>query len=289
MIKYSVIIPVYNVEQYLPDCLDSVLGQSLQELECICIDDASPDRCGDILDEYASHDKRVRVLHLTENHMQGYGRNRGMEMATGKYIYLLDSDDMITPEALEELYAVAEKDRLDCIYFDSRVIFANKELEIKNPILIGHSFCGRLSIIYASKYEKEKIVLLGSPCVRHEYKSFKQSLLKFLKKLKIFNPIVNLMKKHSGSADYRNASPRMREVLVKTVNEDLGECAKNVNCKALLIWGDKDTAVPVEQAKELDELLSDSKLIILPGTHYLYLEKLREVSNLINEFIKEEV
>ncbi len=164
-----------------------------------------------------------------------------------------------------------------------------KELNIKNPILIGHSFGGRLSIIYASKYDTNKIILLGSPCVRHEYKSFKQSLLKFLKKLKIFNPIVNLMKKHSGSADYRNATPRMREILVKTVNEDLSLCAKNVKCKSLLIWGESDTAVPVEQAKELDELLMDSKLIILPGTHYLYLEKLGEVSKLINEFIKEEV
>ena len=97
------------------------------------------------------------------------------------------------------------------------------------------------------------------------------------------------MKKHTGSVDYRNATPKMREILVKTVNEDLGECAKKIKCKALLIWGDNDTAVPVNQAKELDELIEDSKLIVLPGTHYLYLEKLGEVSSLINDFIKEEV
>ena len=164
-----------------------------------------------------------------------------------------------------------------------------KEMNIKKPILIGHSFGGRLSIIYASKYDTKKIILLGSPCVRHEYKSFKQSLLKFLKKLKIFNPIVNLMKKHTGSVDYRNATPRMREILVKTVNEDLSLCAKNVKCKALLIWGESDTAVPVEHARELDNLLNDSKLVVLPGTHYLYLEKINDVSKLINDFIKEDV
>ena len=129
MVKVSVVIPVYNVEKYLPACLESVLGQSLQELECICIDDASPDRCGDILDEYASHDNRVRVLHLTENHMQGYGRNRGMEMATGKYIYLLDSDDMITCTALEELFELAEKDNLDGIFFDSQVVVESGNLK----------------------------------------------------------------------------------------------------------------------------------------------------------------
>ena len=128
MTKVTVIVPVYNVEKYLPACLDSVLGQSLRELECICIDDASPDRCGEILDEYAARDERVRVLHLPENHMQGYGRNRGLEMARGKYVYFLDSDDMITPKAMEELYALAERDSLDGIYFDSQVLLESEEL-----------------------------------------------------------------------------------------------------------------------------------------------------------------
>ena len=128
MKKVSVIIPVYNVEKYLPDCLDSVLGQTMRELECICIDDASPDRCGEILDEYAARDERVRVLHLPENHMQGYGRNRGLEMAEGKYVYFLDSDDMITPNAMEELYQLAERDDLEGIYFDSQVLLESEDL-----------------------------------------------------------------------------------------------------------------------------------------------------------------
>ena len=132
MPKVSVVIPVYKVEKYLPACLDSVLSQSLQDIEVICIDDASPDRCPEMLDEYAGRDARVRVLHLPENHQQGYGRNRGTEMAKGKYVYFLDSDDMITREALEELYNLAERDQLDCIYFDSQVIYENKELEKKN-------------------------------------------------------------------------------------------------------------------------------------------------------------
>ena len=128
MKKVSVIIPVYKVEKYLPACLDSVLVQSLQELECICIDDASPDRCGEILDEYAARDERVRVLHLPENHMQGYGRNRGLEMARGKYVYFLDSDDMITPDAMEELYQLAERDDLEGIFFDSQVLLESEDL-----------------------------------------------------------------------------------------------------------------------------------------------------------------
>ena len=159
------------------------------------------------------------------------------------------------------------------------------ELKIDNPIMMGHSFGGRIAIVYASKYKVNKLVLFGSPCVRHEYKSFKQSLYKGLKKVKIFNPLVNIMKKHVGSEDYRNASPLMREVLVKTVNQDLSENAKKIKCSTLLIWGENDTAVPVSEARELDDLLQDSALIVLPGTHYCYLENLNQVVNILYNFI----
>lgn len=160
-----------------------------------------------------------------------------------------------------------------------------QELKIDNPIMMGHSFGGRIAIVYASKYKVNKLVLFGSPCVRHEYKSFKQSVYKTLKKVKIFNPLVNIMKKHVGSIDYRNASPLMREVLVKTVNQDLSDYAKKIKCSTLLIWGENDAAVPVSEAKELDNLLLDSALIVLPGTHYCYLENLNQVVNILYNFI----
>ena len=123
MIKVSVIIPVYNVEAFLPDCLDSVLSQTLKEIEVICIDDASPDDCGRILDDYAAKDNRMKVFHLDQNHRQGYGRNLGLKNAAGEYVYFLDSDDMIVPEAMEELYEIAKKDNLDAIFFDTQTIF----------------------------------------------------------------------------------------------------------------------------------------------------------------------
>ena len=128
MIKVSIIIPVYNVEKYLPACLDSVLGQSLQELECICIDDASPDHCGEILDKYAARDSRISVLHLSENRKQGYARNRGLEKAEGEYVYFLDSDDMVSPNAMEELYLLAKQDNLDGVFFDSKVLVESEDL-----------------------------------------------------------------------------------------------------------------------------------------------------------------
>jgi pimeloyl-ACP methyl ester carboxylesterase len=160
-----------------------------------------------------------------------------------------------------------------------------KELGINNPIMMGHSFGGRIAIVYASKYPVNKLVLFGSPCVRHEYKSFKQSLFKTMKKVKVFKPLVNVMKKHVGSEDYRNATPLMRDILVKTVNQDLSEYAKKIKCSTLLIWGENDVAVPVSEAKELDDLLHDSALIVLPGTHYCYLENLNQVVNILYNFI----
>ena len=132
MIKVSVIIPVYNVERYLPACLDSVLSQSLSDIEVICIDDASPDGCPRILDDYAARDSRVRVFHLEQNRQQGYGRNLGIDSSVGKYLYFLDSDDMIAPGALEDLYDMAESGSLDGVFFDSKVIFENEHLALKN-------------------------------------------------------------------------------------------------------------------------------------------------------------
>ena len=158
-------------------------------------------------------------------------------------------------------------------------------LKIDNPIIIGHSFGGRIAIVYASVYPVNKLVLFGSPCVRYEYKSFKQSFYKSIKKIPLLKPLVNWMKNHTGSTDYKNASLIMKEVLVKTVNQDLSENAKKIKCPVLLIWGENDEAVPVSEARELDELLVDSALIILPGTHYCYLENLNQVVNILNNFI----
>lgn len=132
MCKVSVIIPVYNVEKYLGDCLDSVLNQTLEDLEVICIDDASPDRCGMILDSYAEKDSRVHVIHLPDNHMQGYGRNLGLDQAKGEYVYFLDSDDLISRSALEELYTIASEDFLDGIFFDAKPLFEERRFALKH-------------------------------------------------------------------------------------------------------------------------------------------------------------
>ena len=128
-IRVSVIIPVYNVEAYLPDCLASVTGQTLREIEILCVDDCSTDRCREILSEAAAGDSRISLFFGDRNRGQGHCRNVGIENARGTYIYLLDSDDMIEPEALASLYRIAEDDRLDAVFFDSSVIYDSPKLK----------------------------------------------------------------------------------------------------------------------------------------------------------------
>lgn len=102
-VKVSVIIPVYNAERYLRQCLDSVCAQTLKEIEIICVDDGSKDSCGDILEEYAAKDSRVHVLHQ-QNQYAGVARNNGMKYANGAYLMFWDADDFFEPEALECMY-----------------------------------------------------------------------------------------------------------------------------------------------------------------------------------------
>ena len=162
-----------------------------------------------------------------------------------------------------------------------------KALKLKNVTLIGHSFGGRVSIGYASKNKVERVVLLGSPCIRNQQTSKKETVLKSLKKIPFLNNLGNFMKKYIGSEDYKNASPIMREVLVSVINQDLSEYAKKIDAPTLLIWGSLDDAVPVREARELEKLLKDGALIVLDGyTHYAYLEALPQVSNIINKFLE---
>ena len=94
--KISIIVPVYNVESVLGRCLDSLIGQTLRQIEIICVDDGSTDRSPEILARYAEREPRMRFIRQT-NQRQGAARNRGFELATGEYVLYIDSDDWVDP------------------------------------------------------------------------------------------------------------------------------------------------------------------------------------------------
>ena len=130
MPKVSVIIPVYNVEAYLKQCLDSVINQTLKDIEIILVDDESPDNCPKICDDYAKKDKRIKVIHQKNKGLSG-ARNTGMEFATGEYIAFIDSDDWIEKTMLRTLFSTAEKHNSDVAVCNVNLCYPSGKVENK--------------------------------------------------------------------------------------------------------------------------------------------------------------
>jgi len=112
MSKISIIVPIYNVEEYLEKCIKSILNQSFKEFELILVDDGSPDKCGEICDNYLNLDNRVKVIHK-ENGGLSSARNAGLKIANGEYVAFVDSDDWIEDIMYEKLYNIIQKNNAD--------------------------------------------------------------------------------------------------------------------------------------------------------------------------------
>lgn len=123
MPKVSIIVPIYNVERYLDRCMQSLLHQTLHDIEIILVDDGSPDQCPRMCEEYAQQDSRIKVIHK-ENGGLGFARNAGLEIATGEYVAFCDSDDFVEMNMYEKLYEEA-------ISSDADVVFSNFFTETK--------------------------------------------------------------------------------------------------------------------------------------------------------------
>lgn len=123
----SVIIPCYNVEKYLTECIDSVINQSLKNIEIICINDKSPDSCGKIIDDYASKYNNIKAIHHKKNLGLAPARNTGIKNATGEYIYFLDSDDILAQNALESMHSKATLTKSNMVIGDLKEFYQNKK------------------------------------------------------------------------------------------------------------------------------------------------------------------
>ena len=117
MPKLSIIVPVYKVEQYIHKCVDSILNQTFKDFELILVDDGSPDNCGNICDEYAQKDERIRVIHK-ENGGLSDARNFGLQEAKGEYVSFIDSDDWIDFDLYSDILSYADENNLDVVCFD---------------------------------------------------------------------------------------------------------------------------------------------------------------------------
>ncbi|MDO4748655.1 MAG: glycosyltransferase [Eubacteriales bacterium] len=125
----SVIVPIYNVEKYLCECLDSIINQTYRNLQIILVDDGSPDNCGAICDEYAKLDVRVEVLHC-KNGGLSVARNRGYNVCKGEYVLFVDSDDYLEKNAIEVLCSHMQQDNLQMLFYDA-LSFDETSTEVK--------------------------------------------------------------------------------------------------------------------------------------------------------------
>ena len=131
--KISVIIPVYNTEDYVAQAVESIMLQTLQDIEIILINDGSTDHSQEIMEELARKDCRIQV-HSQENHGQSVARNHGIQYASGKYFYFMDSDDLLELNALEICFNKCESNQLDFVFFDASI------LQSKGQINMGLSY-----------------------------------------------------------------------------------------------------------------------------------------------------
>ena len=142
----SVIIPVYNVEKYLTQCLDSVLSQSYSDLQVILIDDGSTDNSGAICDEYAAKDPRIIVIHQ-KNAGAAAAKNAGLRIATGKYLSFVDSDDYLEPDAYSHLVAMLESQQADVIQCAFNDVYVNQA--------VSHAIQGEQTAFTCIQYLKQ--------------------------------------------------------------------------------------------------------------------------------------
>lgn len=145
--KVSIVIPIYNVEKYLRQCLDSVVNQTLKEIEIICVNDGSKDSSLSIIQEYAAKDERVKIIDK-ENSGYGHSMNCGFAMATGEYVGIVESDDYADLDMFETLYTRAKQENLDVVksgyyLYYSKPVEKNEKVEIASKIICNRTICPR--------------------------------------------------------------------------------------------------------------------------------------------------
>ena len=155
-----------------------------------------------------------------------------------------------------------------------------RENKIEDPIILGHSFGGRVAIKYANYYDIDRLILVDSAgikkrSVRYYYKVF---LYKLLKKLGI--------NKDMGSEDYKNASDMMKKILIKVVNEDLKKEIRNIKCETLIIWGKNDLITKSSMGKKMSKLIDNSGLVIIPNAgHFSFIDNKSYFNLVLDSFL----
>lgn len=171
-----------------------------------------------------------------------------------------------------------------------------RTLGIEKPSLLGHSFGGRIGILYSSRNAVDKLILVDAAGVKpkrplkyylrvYSFKTAKWLVNTFMPRQKA-QAYIDKMRNRRGSADYNNASPTMKAILSKCVNEDLKHVMPEIKAPTLLIWGENDTATPLRDAKIMENLIPDAGLVSFPGCgHYSFLDNPGQFAAVLKSFL----
>jgi glycosyltransferase involved in cell wall biosynthesis len=227
MIKVSIIVPVYNVEQYLEQCLESLVNQTLKDIEIIVVNDGSPDNSQVIIDKYCKkHPKLIKSI-TKENGGLGSARNRGLEVAEGRYIAFVDSDDWVDLDYYEKMYNLAEKEKSDIVFcnmidHESEKQITRNCISFDNPFEVSPSACNKLfkrSIIKSNRFfEVNKW---------YEDLNFTGKLLLKKPKISVIDNCYYHCNSHEGSIMKNNNSIKNLDIIYCI--DDLMEYAKDNN------------------------------------------------------------
>jgi glycosyltransferase involved in cell wall biosynthesis len=224
-IKISIVVPVYNVEPFIKQCLDSLLNQTLKEIEIILIDDCSPDKSGDICDEYAKIDNRVVVIHNEKNIKQGPTSNKGIGAARGEYLGFVDPDDWVDLDYFEKLYTTAAKNNADIVKTERKKVFSDGTIEeqkkLNAEILKGLRKKKPIFLLYTNEhttaiFKRETIVNNGVnyPNIRNGLDNlFLLSATYFSSSISIITGTYYYYRQHSNSAISVKKQPYFESIL----------------------------------------------------------------------------
>jgi glycosyltransferase involved in cell wall biosynthesis len=236
--KISVVLPVYNVECYLEECLDSLLGQTLQDIEIICVNDCSIDDSLLILTRYAESDPRIKIINQIENQGLSTVRNRGLNEAVGEYVYFMDSDDYLADvNALEQMYAASTSDDIDILSFNHRTIGMEEKVYIRdmdhNTIVNGKTYLQHTRMggvmVWLRLYRKEYLESLGftfTPAILAEDDEALPRLYYDAKKVKHIEDVLLVYRRREGSNTTIAVSVQLIDGLIAVVKTYLTLCKR---------------------------------------------------------------
>lgn len=279
--RISIIVPVYKVEAYLNKCIDSILNQTFEDFELILVNDGSPDKCGEICEDYAKKDSRIRVFHK-ENGGQATARNFGIDVARGEYIGFVDSDDYIEPEMYEVLYNMCINDNCDMVNCSSKIYFNNKIKVNGNGEKVIHSKKEAMRVVIEgllydeclwSKLIKKSVLKdLRMPVgIVYEDTAFVYKIVDKCERIGYIGiPMYNYIKREDSTMDRAVKEIRTDAILVY---KEMYEFVKNKY---------PDIA-DIVRLKLSNTCISIMNTIIKQDEFNIYINKYREVSKVLNK------